>query len=212
MDLATIGRVVEKPSSLPGNCLTAHEAAPLVYLTPEQLTEFADAGLAPHWRVNAGQPLFKIVELKRWVKDNLTLECKGASIKFTVLPIPDYSKLQSVAHNAPVSIQHVRPLLPQPPTPQACSSGVYFLCLGPDVVYVGESIEVYRRTAQHVETKQYDRWYFTPVPRHLLKIVESRFIHLLKPKYNHDKNGRLVASSFDGSYLESQESNEWASL
>lgn len=67
-------------------------------------------------------------------------------------------------------------------------SGIYFLCSGPDVVYVGQSVRVVSRVAEHISTRgdqfDHDRVYFLPCPTHALDEVERRFIRMLMPRLN----------------------------
>ena len=62
-------------------------------------------------------------------------------------------------------------------------TGVYFLCRGSRVVYVGQSSNYIFRLQGHKD-KQYDRIFFKRVHRGKLRDVERRFICLLKPELN----------------------------
>jgi hypothetical protein len=63
-------------------------------------------------------------------------------------------------------------------------SGVYFLCLDGDVVYVGQSIAVGVRVGSHAGSKPCDRIFALPVPPSELDAVEGAFIRILKPRLN----------------------------
>lgn len=62
--------------------------------------------------------------------------------------------------------------------------GVYFLYDGDDIVYVGESDNLFRRIGQHIAegTKRFDR--FEIYPTRERKRMEGFLIRALKPKYN----------------------------
>lgn len=67
--------------------------------------------------------------------------------------------------------------------PWSTASGVYFLLQGSEVVYVGQSVSVYARIAQH-EHKRFDRYAFVPCAKEMLDQMESLYIHLLRPRLN----------------------------
>jgi hypothetical protein len=62
-------------------------------------------------------------------------------------------------------------------------SGVYFLLYGDEIVYVGQSVNVYSRIAQHAR-KLFDRYAVVPCHAGALDKLESLYIHLLRPKLN----------------------------
>lgn len=63
--------------------------------------------------------------------------------------------------------------------------GIYFLVRDARVVYVGQSTNVFRRVAQHMNNgMEFDAYHFLPVPVHELDKVEDKYIRLLKPKLN----------------------------
>ena len=74
-------------------------------------------------------------------------------------------------------------------------AGVYFLVRGKwpaaKVVYVGQSLNVYARVAQHSATKSFDSWAFVRCTPDELDLVESTYIHWLKP----EDQGRLTGRS-----------------
>jgi len=61
--------------------------------------------------------------------------------------------------------------------------GVYFLVKADRVVYVGQSVDIYSRIAQHGH-KDFDRFAFVPCDKALLDKLESLYIHLLRPAQN----------------------------
>ena len=65
------------------------------------------------------------------------------------------------------------------------ASGVYFLVHDNEVVYVGQSVHIYSRIAQH-SGKKFDRYAFVPCDVALLDKLESLYIHVLKPRLNGD--------------------------
>ena len=68
------------------------------------------------------------------------------------------------------------------------TSGIYFLCDGQDVVYVGQSVSALGRVATHLaeRIKEFlpERVFFLPCPAEDLTRIENHYIRLLRPKYN----------------------------
>lgn len=63
--------------------------------------------------------------------------------------------------------------------------GIYFLIQDGEVVYVGQSIDVLNRVAEHAAgPKQFDRYYYIEVEPQHLNTVEADYIVTLGPKYN----------------------------
>ncbi len=72
-------------------------------------------------------------------------------------------------------------------------SGVYFLIDDTEVVYVGQSVNVYARIAQHKD-KQFDRYAIVPCAVNMLDKLESLYIHCLRPRQNgHTYHGAKTA-------------------
>ena len=74
-------------------------------------------------------------------------------------------------------------------------SGVYFLCDDKNVVYVGQSINVYVRVKahEHDPTKEFTSWAYMKVFQQDLNYIETLYIYLLRPRYNYGKDGKLYA-------------------
>jgi hypothetical protein len=63
-------------------------------------------------------------------------------------------------------------------------SGVYFLLDGEQVVYVGQSVAVHKRVMEHLASKKFDGFAYVACDRSGLDILESLYIHALRPKEN----------------------------
>jgi hypothetical protein len=73
-------------------------------------------------------------------------------------------------------------------------SGIYFLVRGKRVVYTGQSVNVLTRIAEHSERIKFDRCAFIECPRSALDVLESLYIHALKPKENGRRgSGEIIA-------------------
>ena len=88
------------------------------------------------------------------------------------------------------------------------TSGVYFLVARNKIVYVGQSTNVFARVASHINEnkKQFDSCSFIKCNPRTLNVLESLYIHTLKPKYNFDKSGRLITPINISNLLESIDS------
>jgi hypothetical protein len=95
------------------------------------------------------------------------------------------------ASDAPESILRLDGLLHVDPAQLRCP-GIYFICDGDEVVYVGQSVSVPARVMSHIHEsrrptgKTFDpsRIFYLRVPEGELLRVESEFIGRLRPKYN----------------------------
>lgn len=63
--------------------------------------------------------------------------------------------------------------------------GIYFLIQGEEIVYVGQSIDIFVRVAEHANgPKEFDRYACIEVDPDRLGLVEADYIVALDPKYN----------------------------
>jgi hypothetical protein len=69
--------------------------------------------------------------------------------------------------------------------------GIYFLIKDQSVVYVGQSINITQRVAEHTKTKDFDTFTYVQCKRENLNQIEAMYITRLKPKYNYNSLGRL---------------------
>ena len=62
--------------------------------------------------------------------------------------------------------------------------GIYFLIRDGRIVYIGQSINVHARVAQHRAKKRFDRWHWVPVSKRRLDIMEQHYIRHFRPELN----------------------------
>lgn len=153
--------------------------------TPEEIIlKWTESGHAPHYYIDTHGPLYKKTELKKWLEDNILRVNAGMSLPRRVSVLTPVGML--AGGGPPASIAGLEQLFRVPLT--AICSGIYFLCDGPEVVYVGQALTVITRVAQHAAegVKDFDpeRVFFLPCPRADLCEVEKQWIRLLRPKYN----------------------------
>ncbi|UYE95814.1 hypothetical protein KNLIENLN_00001 [Sinorhizobium phage NV1.1.1] len=176
--------VTHRTSTYPSNLITAAEAAEALkgVMGEERIVELADSGYAPHFRIDGGPPMFKISELRSWIADNLIAECAGKSVTDGIRLTYAGDEVAD-PFGVPESIRcisHLRDLSRL----LTIGAGVYFLCLGSEVVYVGQSVDVASRISAHRGVKQFDRIYFLPWPAGRLNELEGALIRHLRPPLN----------------------------
>lgn len=96
---------------------------------------------------------------------------------------------------------------------KAIIAGVYFLFDGKEIVYVGQSADIFRRIYEHSsgrakgEKKKFDTWEYFEISDEAERLrAEHLLILALKPKYNIDYSG-ANARSVDGR-TENEKENE----
>ena len=90
----------------------------------------------------------------------------------------------------PDRLKSISPILHR--VPISTLYGVYFLICSDEVVYVGQSVCVHARVAQHFSErdKVFDRAMAIPVPRDQLTAAEYAFIDALAPRFNRSRPKR----------------------
>lgn len=160
------------------------DAAKLTQVSVPRLRDLARAGFAPCIFIDAEVIRFHRKDIMKWVRENLTTIQDGKKIEISLnvmdpgaadFPdIPDVlmpiaSRLRSVKDN------HKCPV-------------IYFLVSENQIVYVGQSTNLFSRLMSHRADKKFDRVLFFKYPREGLTEVENAFIRFLKPKYNVSQN------------------------
>lgn len=170
---------------------TAEEVASLVRMSADRLRELAAAQIVPHFRVDDGPPLFNLPGLKEYVRRYLTAVCQGEPLPLNLRPVVQQPPAPATIPRALAEIESrvcELPSLDYPPC-------VYFLVLGVEIVYVGQSRNLPARLAQHREDgKRWERVFYLPAPAECLLQVESQWIKVLQPPLNRaGRQSRLTA-------------------
>jgi hypothetical protein len=175
----------------PSGLRSAADTAAVIGISEERLLDLADSGFAPHWRIDGGDPLFRPSEVKAWAAANLLQRNEARPLPFDLRVVFEPPRAD---HNIrPLGLSQLDGLRDITPLVELCS-GVYFLCAGPEVIYVGQSIEPAVRIASHrTNGLSFSRIFFLPVPQWRLNAVEAAFIRLLQPLKNggRTKNGGM---------------------
>lgn len=64
--------------------------------------------------------------------------------------------------------------------------GIYFLIKEGEVVYVGQSTNVFARVPKHRKDKEFDSWHWVPCERKNLNGMELFYLGMFKPTLNKD--------------------------
>lgn len=79
-------------------------------------------------------------------------------------------------------------------------TGVYFLIKNQSVVYIGQSVNVYNRVQNHTD-KDFDKFVYIECDKESLNILESLYIHTLKPilngNINNDQDCKVAPINFN---------------
>lgn len=171
--------VAHQTDEYPTGLKSASEVAEYVgAVSAERIEDLANAGYLPHYRVDGGNPLFKPVEVKRWLSKNLMARCEGRNLPDAIRVVV---AAEEIRDKPPASICNLDCLQQVPK--HGYQPGVYFLCSGDEVVYVGQSVTPAARISCHATSpdKKFDRVYLLPVPAYDLDNVEAAFISHLRP-------------------------------
>jgi hypothetical protein len=182
-----------EPKGLPHGLLTADElvdrcAAARINVSVSDVVELADAGFLPAWRwKNQPRWYFQLTECRAWFRDNWLTRQDGRPA-FHVRVIVENNLTPAVAALLPRSLHLIadklRTMEAVPGMPGA--PGVYFLLHRDEVVYVGQSTNVFGRVAAHTGdiSKAFDGAAYLPLPVSVLDSVEGALIRLLRPRLN----------------------------
>lgn len=164
-------------------------------VSAERLVELAEGGFAPHYTVD-GEIMFGNTETKEWVNHNLVVRHQGRHMGDGIITILNVISPKQESPPAPLSLRAMAdkliPISIKSAESVGCP-GVYFLCHEGQVVYVGQSVNVFSRIGAHIGDKAFDSAFFVRVPKSDLDYVEGALIRTLEPKYNgRSKTGQVI--------------------
>lgn len=146
------------------------------------LRDCVAAGYVPHSKIlDNPEPLFQRSRFREWFETFAHRRCSGGIPSFAV-----WKPEPASAFGAPASIRATDGLaeMPMPFTCNGSPPCVYFLCHLGQVVYVGQTVDLWARTATHCTDKVFDSVWFVPCPSFDLDAVEQKYIEELQPRYN----------------------------
>jgi len=115
------------------------------------------------------------------------LKAEIANLEFRLSRLSHVEKMKTASSKLTNKVLLSEDEIVSAAVPWQRSSGIYFLVSGHEVVYVGQSVNVYSRIAQHLN-KDFDRYAYVPCDVDVLDILESLYIHCLRPKLNGNKS------------------------
>ncbi len=193
-------------SEFPSGLKTAEEvSAETGLISAKRLNDLAEGGFAPHFKIDGGQPMFKIAELKKWLAVNLVQKVEGKPLPETIkigLQLNDLRKLRKLPH-AFAEVTNIYDI-----TGEYNRSGVYILCVNDEVQYIGQAVCVHNRVSSHDKcpSKHFNQVLFIPWAKDDLDRLEGALIRVLRPPLNGNikPSGLKVAPSepYHGSDIE----------
>lgn len=165
-------------SKWPSSLKRAADVAETLGIPLARVQELTDALFMPHWRIDGGEPMYNMREVKDWAGEHLLQRIAGHPLPVTMRVMID----PPPAVDAPATIREI-PNLRQVPIAEY-PPGVYFLVRRNKVVYVGQSINPMARVYTHKGEKEFETAYMIPVPSSELDYIEGAIIRLMKPYYN----------------------------
>jgi len=151
------------------------------FISLKDFKKFNDGNFIPHYIVN-GAKAFSTPEVSKWIGENLVYHNTGHRV---VTKFISYPQVNSMPKKIPTALIGISGELKEIGNAPPC---VYFLIDVDEIVYVGQSVNIYNRIAGHdsAARKKYTRVLYVPVCEDDLDKVERGFIDSLDPKYNVD--------------------------
>lgn len=165
----------------------------------EELIEMAKQGLCPHYVIrnplnNTEGIYFIQTEITDWINDNLLKQKRYKIEQNIVLHYVDYEHHKIAETDVvPSELTRVNGLLKLPLCMINTPPGIYFLCKGPQIVYIGKAKNVYSRILNHIneEKKDFNQVYFISCHVNNLTTFERALIRYYRPPLNHDSDEML---------------------
>lgn len=153
--------------------------------TPEERQAIAKKGVATR---KANREIRDKERQEAWdYADGLKVKIKGLEQRLSSL---DYTyKMSAISASLTNKTLLQAEEIVRVALPWNMTKGVYFLVHKDEVVYVGQSNNVYSRISQHVD-KVFDKFAFVQCEANLMNKLESLYIHVLKPKLNGNTNAQ----------------------
>lgn len=177
-------------SEWPTGLKDAAHVAEQTGMSEEEILELCERREMPHYRFNQGEPRFRLKEVKDWMVGTArAVWTSGSPFEHKVI---NYQMPPEATSPIPKELVNTKGLTEIPMS--LYPSGVYFLCDGPLLVYIGQSVNPMARIAQHRKDKEFTHAFLLPIPESELDKIEGALIRKLNPKYN---NAVCGAPSFE---------------
>jgi hypothetical protein len=158
----------------------------------ENILNLAKEGICPHYiltipSTNEQKILFIRDEVDEWLQYHYLKKVSPDNLKEVRFNIFDLNKFSlDGQEEIPPLLYNIEELYKLPLENIYTSSGVYFLCKGTKIVYIGQSKNISNRIITHLfeEKKEFIQVFFIRIPVSQLDDVEKSLIRYLKPIYN----------------------------
>lgn len=189
-----------RPTSTKSEYCDAAAIALMLGVTLDLIQTWVETGAVPHYFFPGDDsPRFKPSEVRSWIAKT-SKKCVGTTSPAEVVTVTVVRREVSskpLPHRVPESIRSIDGLLELDLGQRYC--GIYFLCKGNDVVYVGQSVNVIARIGTHQQdvSKSFDRAFFFCCKPEDLDRVERALIDELLPLHNGDSITRRLRRERD---------------
>jgi hypothetical protein len=190
---------MEKPAHIitqitdgwPSSLKTAEDICQGIGISAERLIQLADSGYAPHWRIDGGDPLFRIGEVRELLSKNVLQRVNGKALPQQIIVSVAKDRIDDY-RNVPEGLRQIPGLVDI--TGEMRRSGIYFLCDGNELLYIGQSVSVSSRISTHHHEGKFNRVIFMAWPPDDLNDVEGALIRALNPPLNgRTPTGRIMS-------------------
>lgn len=175
-------------------------------LKPKDLIDLANAEEIPHYILTNPATKEDIIcfiqsEIDEWFLSFVKRKSRKVAPIINFLPNDTAIFKISPLANVPAALSTIKDLRKIPFSAFDSPSGVYFLCLGAEIVYIGQAKSILFRLSTHKKEKEFDSVYFIHCHVEQLCPLEKALIHYYQPKLNNSMIG-IDATSEDLAILE----------
>ena len=150
------------------------------FVSKKEIYKYDKLGYIPCYHVGKNKG-YKIKEVAKWISEQLITSHKGSNI------LTNFNVTVNNAKKATVIPEELTNHNGDIYEYDAIPSCVYFLIDSGQIVYVGQSINLGQRIAQHnCSNKEFNRVIYMIIENERLDEIERFFIETLNPKYNID--------------------------
>jgi prophage regulatory protein len=116
-------------------------------------------------------------EIDQWCKERVLFSSTSISLRKEAAPAIDKARPKIMAYKRILNLRRIEIVT---------LIGIYFLIDGDQIVYIGKSINVFARIAEHQRNneKKFDTFTYIQIPIDQLDEFEVEYINAYKPKYN----------------------------
>lgn len=172
-------------------------------ITDEELIKIANEGLCPHYVLTNPVTDEKTIwffppEINSWFVDNYVRYNESKRGKLGMNYHFHYfdrnTHIANVEDIIPDELHRIKDLYKLPMESINTPSGIYFLCKGKKIVYIGQSTNIAGRICTHINDglKDFDNVYFITCPISKLLQLESCLVRYFKPPLNESKNTQYI--------------------